>query len=156
MIPISNCRGRVAMRWTAFATLALLLLSSAAVCAQTTISTGSIVGTVTDPQGALVAGAKVTITDKATGQVITTSTTSAGAYASGSLIPSRYVVRVEAQGFRTTEETIAVEVAVTATGNLKLQLGQAGQVVEVQATELQVNTEQATVQGVINLSLIHI
>jgi hypothetical protein len=150
MIPISNCRGRVAMRWTAFATLALLLLSSAAVCAQTTISTGSIVGTVTDPQGALVAGAKVTITDKATGQVITTSTTSAGAYASGSLIPSRYVVRVEAQGFRTTEETIAVEVAVTATGNLKLQLGQAGQVVEVQATELQVNTEQATVQGVIN------
>jgi hypothetical protein len=150
MIPISNCRGRVAMPLTAFATLALLLLSSAVVCAQTTISTGSIVGTVTDPQGALVAGAKVTITDKTTGQVITISTTSAGAYASGSLIPSRYVVRVEAQGFRTTEETIAVEVAVTASGNFKLQLGQAGQVVEVQATELQVNTEQATVQGIIN------
>jgi hypothetical protein len=71
MIPISNCRGRVAMPLTAFATLALLLLSSAVVCAQTTISTGSIVGTVTDPQGALVAGAKVTITDKTTGQVIT-------------------------------------------------------------------------------------
>jgi Carboxypeptidase regulatory-like domain len=131
-------------------TVVVFLLVSSALLAQTTISTGSIVGTVTDPQGAVVAGAKVTITDKATGQVITTSTTSSGAYASGSLIPSRYVIRVEAQGFRTTEQTMAVEVAVTATGNFKLQLGEAGQVVEVQATELQVNTEQATVQGVIN------
>jgi hypothetical protein len=130
--------------------LATALLLSSTMLAQTTISTGSIVGTVTDPQGAVVTGAKVTITDQATGQVIRTSTTSAGAYASGSLIPSRYVVRVEAQGFRTTEETIAVEVAVTASGNFKLQLGEAGQVVEVQATELQVNTEQATVQGIIN------
>jgi Carboxypeptidase regulatory-like domain len=130
-----------------WAAIALLLPT---MLAQTTISTGSIVGTVTDPQGAVVPGAKVTITDKTTGQVIATATTSAGAYASGSLIPSRYLVRVEAQGFKTTEETIAVEVAVTATGNFKLQLGQAGQVVEVQATELQVNTEQATVQGIIN------
>jgi hypothetical protein len=130
--------------------LAAIALLLPTMLAQTTISTGSIVGTVTDPQGAVVPGAKVTITDKTTGQVIATATTSAGAYASGSLIPSRYLVRVEAQGFKTTEETIAVEVAVTATGNFKLQLGQAGQVVEVQATELQVNTEQATVQGIIN------
>jgi hypothetical protein len=130
--------------------LAAIALLLPTMLAQTTISTGSIVGTVTDPQGAVVPGAKVTITDKTTGQVIATATTSAGAYASGSLIPSRYLVRVEAQGFKTTEETIAVEVAVTATGNFKLQLGQAGQVVEVEATELQVNTEQATVQGIIN------
>jgi hypothetical protein len=78
MILISNCHGRVVMRWTSFPTFVLLLLSSVALCAQTTISTGSIVGTATDPQGAVVAGAKVTITDKATGQVITTSNTGRG------------------------------------------------------------------------------
>jgi hypothetical protein len=130
--------------------MVLILVTSPWLLAQTTISTGSIQGIVTDPSGAVVAGARVTITDKATGQVITTSTTSSGEYASGSLIPSQYVVRVEAQGFRTTEGTIAVEVAVTSSGNFKLQVGEAGQVVEVQAAELQVNTEQATVQGVIN------
>jgi len=128
----------------------VLLLTSAALFAQTTISTGSIVGTVTDPQGLVVAGAKITITEKATGHVVTTTTTSAGTYASGALIPGIYVVRVEASGFKTVEEAVKVEVEVTTSGNVKLQLGTAGQVVEVQATELQVNTEQATVQGVLS------
>lgn len=127
-----------------------LLLASPLLPAQTTISTGSIVGTITDPQGAVVPAAKVTISDKGTGQATATSTTSAGTFNSGALIPGNYVVRVEAQGFKTTQETIAVEVGVTASGNVKLQLGEAGQVVEVEATQLQVNTEQATVQGVIS------
>jgi len=130
--------------------VAIALLLSPLLTAQTTISTGSIVGTVTDPQGAVVPAAKVTISDKGTGQAITTSTTSAGAFNSGALIPGQYVIRVEAQGFKTTQQTIAVEVGVTSSGNIKLQLGEAGQVVEVEATQLQVNTEQATVQGVIS------
>src|ERR1700730_10452631 len=67
--------------------------------AQTTISTGSIVGTVTDPTGSVVSGAKVVITNKDTGQVITTTTTSAGTYTSGALTPGEYGVRVEAKGF---------------------------------------------------------
>jgi hypothetical protein len=127
-----------------------LLLASPLLTAQTTISTGSIVGTVTDPQGAVVPAARVTISDKGTGQAITTSTTSAGTFNSGALIPGQYVIRVEAQGFKTTQQTMAVEVGVTSSGNIKLQLGEAGQVVEVEATQLQVNTEQATVQGVIS------
>ena len=144
-----NSALRFAVRFGALS-LAALLAVSATLVAQTTISTGSIVGTVTDPQGALVAGAKVRIRDKATGQEVTLSSSSSGAYASGALIPSEYLVRVEAQNFKTSETTISVQVGVTATGNFKLELGQAGQVVEVQATELQVNTEQASVQGVIN------
>jgi len=150
MTLISGCRWRVAVRVSAFATLTLLLLSSAVVCAQTTISTGSIQGIIADPTGAVVAGAKITITDKGTGQAITTTTTSSGAYASGSLIPGDYVVRVEAKGFKTLDATIPVQVGVTAPGNFALQLGEAGQVIEVQANELQVNTEQATVQGVLD------
>jgi len=128
----------------------LLLTFTASGLAQTTISTGSIQGTVLDPSNALVSGAKVTITNKATGQVLTTTTNSAGTYTSGALIPGDYVVRVEQSGFKSVELPIKVEVGVTAPGSLKLQVGNTKELVEVAATELHVNTEQATVQGVLN------
>jgi len=117
--------------------------------AQTTISTGSIQGTVTDQSSAVVSNAKVSITNKSTGRVVNVSSTSAGTYASGALIPGTYTVRVEAQGFKSTELTLTVQVGVTASGNVKLQVGQANQVIEVQGSEFQVNTEQATVEGVL-------
>ncbi len=146
---------RLTVRITMFAVLALLAMAivitpDATLFAQTTISTGSIQGTVTDPSGAAVGGAKITITQKSTGRLINTTTTSSGTYASGALTPGDYVVHVEAPSFKTTETSLVVEVGVTATGNVKLQLGQASQIVEVQADTVQVNTEQATVQGVIN------
>ncbi|MBV8051179.1 MAG: carboxypeptidase regulatory-like domain-containing protein [Acidobacteriaceae bacterium] len=118
--------------------------------AQTTISTGSIQGIVTDPSGAVVPNGKVTITNKATGQVFTTTTSSAGTYSSGALAPGNYAVRVEAQSFKTITEEVPIQVGVTTPGNFKLQLGETGQVIEVQADTTQVNTEQATVQGVLS------
>src|SRR5580700_5447559 len=133
----------------AFFAVFVLVAFSIAVYAQTTISTGSIQGTVTDPSGALVAAAKVTITNQSNGRVVTVSTTSAGAYASGALTPANYVVRVEAKGFKTSEEPVTVQVGVTTAGSVKLQVGQTNQVVEVQASGIQVNTEQVTVQGVL-------
>ncbi len=117
--------------------------------AQTTISTGSIQGLVTDPSGAVVSGAKISISNKATGRVINTKSTSAGAYTSGALTPGDYTLRVEASGFKTTEIAVTVEVGVTASGNVKLQVGQETQVVVVQGAQVAVNTQQATVQGVL-------
>ena len=117
--------------------------------AQTTISTGSIVGTVTDPAGAVVSGAKVAITNKGTGQTITITTTSAGTFASGALTPGDYTVRVEASGFQTAETRVVAQVNTTTSANVKLSVGQSTQVVQVQASDLAVNTEQATVQGVL-------
>jgi hypothetical protein len=148
MLPVNSVR-RVLSNFILPISLICSLFLSATSFAQTTISTGSIQGTVTDPSGAVVGGAKISIANKATGRVITTRSTSAGAYASGALTPGDYVLRVEAQTFKTSEIPVTVEVGVTATGNVKLQLGQSSQIVEVQATAVTVNTQQATVQGVV-------
>jgi len=129
--------------------ITVLLACSVSIYAQTTISTGSIQGTVTDPTGAAVSGAKVTITGKGTGKAISVETNSAGLYVSGALTPGDYTVRIEAQGFKTVEKGFVAEVGVTTPGDIKLQVGQASQIVQVEGTELQVNTEQVTVQGVL-------
>src|SRR5215467_5681782 len=116
---------------------------------QTTISTGSVQGTITDPSGAVVPNATITITNQATGRVINVNTGVSGIYTSGALIPGNYKVRVEAKGFKSAEFNADIQVGVTRFGNVKLELGSADQVLEVRATSVQVNTEQATVQGVL-------
>ena len=141
---------RCATRFSLLSLITLaLLFTSTLLLAQTTISTGSIVGTVTDPSGAVVSDAKVTIRNKGTSNVISTTSSSAGTFASGALTPGDYVVRVEAQGFKSSEEPVVVQVNTTASANVKLAVGESSQVIEVQGTEVAVNTEQATVQGVL-------
>src|SRR5205807_3065266 len=128
--------------------VAVLLATPAPVAAQATISTGSIQGTILDQQGAVVSSAKVTITNKAIGQKIRPVVTSTGTYNSGALLPGDYVVRVEATGFRTLELPVTVLVGVISSGNVTLQVGSEATVVTVESSAVQVNTEQAAVQGV--------
>src|SRR5436305_5366301 len=72
---------------------------------------GSILGTVTDPQGAAVAGAKVTVTDKNKGTIQQTTTNDSGNYSVTHLIPDTYSVKVEGQGFKTaTQKDVVVRV----------------------------------------------
>jgi len=133
--------------WMAACLLAILTIQSA--LAQTTISTGSIQGVVTDPSGAVLRGAKVTILNKANGQSVSAVTNDAGAYVSGAIAPGLYEVRVESTGFKTTVQPVNVQLNTTSTANAKLSLGDSNQVVEVQAESVSVNTEQATVQGIL-------
>src|SRR5579859_7540844 len=116
--------------------------------AQSTISTGSIQGTVTDPNGAVVPDANITITNKATGQVSKVTTSGSGTYASGGLVPGEYEVRVAAKGFQTQALTVPVQVGNITPGNVKMTLGASTEVVEVTGSAVQLNTEQPTVQGV--------
>jgi hypothetical protein len=132
----------------------MLFVAATAAMAQTSVAAGSIQGTLVDPSGAVVSGAKVTITHKATGQTIKATSNSSGSYTSGTLIPGDYVVRVEAGGFKTTEVPLTVQVGGIANGNVRLQVGESAQVVEVEGSALQVNTEQATVQGVLTANQI--
>jgi Carboxypeptidase regulatory-like domain len=127
----------------------LSLVSGTMSFAQTTISTGSIQGTIADQNGTALFGAKVTITNNGTGRAIVAQTTSSGTYTSGALTPGDYSVRVEAAGFKSFETNITVQVGVTSSGNFKLQVGQGSELVQMQAAGMQVNTEQATVQGVV-------
>jgi Carboxypeptidase regulatory-like domain len=118
--------------------------------AQSTTATGNIQGTLTDPSGAVVDGAKVTITNKDTGQSNTVTTSSAGAYNSGTLVPGNYSVRAEAAGFKTVEQGVVVKVGVVSGVNFSLQVGSTNTVVEVAEQAVAVNTEQPSVQGVLN------
>jgi len=133
--------------------LALVALSALLLCsvafAQTTVSSGSISGTVTDPIGAVVSGAKVVVTNTSTGQSLNLNANQSGVYTSGPLDPGTYRVQVSEKGFSSVSETITVEVGNTASANIKLQVGQESQVIEVQASTVAVNTEQAEVQGIL-------
>jgi Carboxypeptidase regulatory-like domain len=130
-------------------TLLFSLLCFAAF-AQTTVSQGSIQGTVTDQTNAVLPGVVITITNRATGQTVTVQTSSSGTYNSGGLPVGEYQVRVQAKGFKTAQLVIPVEISVTSSGNVKLDVGQETTTVEVQAAAVTVNTEQSTVQGVLN------
>jgi hypothetical protein len=129
----------------------LMLASTAALLfAQTTADTGSIVGRVRDPSGALVVGARIAITNVRTGRVMELVTNSSGAFNSGGLIPGDYKTRIMARGFKPVEVASAVLVGNIATVNADLEIGNGNEVVEVKSSALRVNTEQPAVQGVLN------
>src|SRR3979411_1389756 len=123
----------------------LLLFSASLLVAQTTVGTGSIVGTVTDPSGAVVSDAKVVITNTGTNQSINLASNSSGSFNSGALAPGSYKVQASAKGFSTLDQTVGVQVGNTATVNIKLAVGQESQIIEVQGSAVAVNTEQAEV-----------
>lgn len=92
---------------------ALLAATPMSLWGQTTISTGSIQGTVNDQSGAVVPGASVTVSSQAMGRSIKLVTTGSGTYSSGALIPGDYVVQVEAKGFKTVTLPVTVQVGTT-------------------------------------------
>jgi hypothetical protein len=130
--------------------IVIVLSAAAALFAQTTASTGSIVGMVRDPSGALVVGARIAITNLRTGRVIEVTTNSSGAFNSGGLIPGDYKTRITARGFKPVEVASTVLVGNIATLNADLEIGNGNEVVEVKGSALRVNTEQPAVQGVLN------
>ena len=141
------------MNWKRFAVFMLplfvFLLFAGQVWSQTTIANGSIQGTVTDPAGAAIPNAKIFITNTDTQQKLEMKASSNGTYSSGPLIPGSYIVRVESSNFKTSELPVTVQVGVTSAGNVQMEIGSASTVVEVTGNAVQVNTEQAIVQGVV-------
>ena len=97
-------------------------------------------GTVTDPSGAVVSGARVTATNTATGVVASAATSSVGSFTIVGLIPGDYSVAVEAAGFKTDKTDLTVEVAKMSTANFHLVAGATTETVEVKAADVLLNT----------------
>jgi hypothetical protein len=121
-----------------------LLLISTSLVAQT--FRGTILGTVTDPQGAVIPGAKVTVHNVNTGLERTTQTSDDGSYSVPELPIGTYTVTVNQSGFQTSHVTnIAVEVASEKRVDVALKAGQVSTTVEVSGETLpQVETTTDT------------
>jgi len=140
----------VPLRWSRTVTLAvaaLALLGSFCVPgAYSQAVFGSILGTVTDPSGAAVANAKVTVLDQRKGTSEATTTNESGNYSVTHLIPDVYTVRIEGTGFKTIETKDVVVLADNGTNvNGQFQVGSTTEQVEVTAQTPQLKTDRADV-----------
>jgi len=127
----------------------LALFCACAVFAQRDLAT--ITGTVTDSSGAIVANAKVTITEQATGQNYELTTNGSGEFTRPALKPSTYNVTVSAPGFKKSTQKDVILNAGERTGvNIALTVGDIGQTVEVTASAPLLQTESTQVGGALN------
>jgi len=121
----------------------LMFFLSGKALAQT--ETGQISGTVLDPQNNAVPNAKITIRNTGTGALRETASDGHGTFIVTNLLPARYSVMTEAQGFAKLEQQVDLPPGGRVALELKLQVGKVGETVEVSATALAVNTENQTV-----------
>ncbi|MFN0120103.1 MAG: carboxypeptidase regulatory-like domain-containing protein [Blastocatellia bacterium] len=132
-----------------FLRIALLFLLAPLTVAWAQNATGTINGTITDPNGAVVPGAVITVTNKANGAVRTLTASAEGAWSAENIPPGEYEIRVEGKGFASQLQKITVQVGVTSTANSSLTLGQASQTVEVTGATPVLNTTDSSIGGVI-------
>jgi len=108
---------------------------------------GSILGTVTDPQGAAVPGAKITVTSATKNTSEETTTNESGNYTVTHLIPDVYNVRIEAKGFKAQDiKNVTVSADIGSHVDSALEVGAVTQTVEVTGSEVpQLVTDRADV-----------
>lgn len=131
---------------TIYSVLVLLLAGILSIPAvgQSLVS-GDIAGTITDPSGAVVPNATVTLKNNGTGQTQTATTNSSGAYRFSLLPPAQYTVTAAASGFQNVERAVTVAVGQASQLNLQLAVGQSSQTVEVTAEGAVVQTENGNI-----------
>jgi hypothetical protein len=107
---------------------------------------GSIIGTVTDPSGAAVANAKVTVTSQNKNTSVEATTNESGNYSVTHLIPDVYSVRVEGEGFKVLQfKDIIVNADAAANVDGQFQVGSTSEQVEVTAEAPQLKTDRSDV-----------
>jgi hypothetical protein len=107
-------------------------------------ATTSVRGTVTDPSGAVVPDAKVTLLDSATGQTITATSKASGEYSLTQIPPAKYTFTVTAGGFGKQTKTAELLVNQPATINFALHLESNNEIVDVTAAAQTLNTTDAS------------
>src|SRR5262245_43682500 len=124
--------------------LLLAGLTCGLVSAQMTI-TGSMTGTVVDPSGNVIAGAKITLTSDRTSESRTAAASESGSFSLVALQPGTYNLRIEQKGFKTHERRGVVIAANerVALGDVMLQIGDVTETVSVVAEAAQVQTDSS-------------
>ncbi len=129
--------------------LMISLVSFSPALAQAT--TGTVSGSISDPNGAVVAGATVTLTNTATGQSRTVSTNDRGQFVVASMPIGSYRVSIEATGFkRATASDVSVEVTRETQLTFVLEVGLADEEVTVTSAQDIVNTSSPTITNVVD------
>ena len=127
-----------------------LCVLAATVLPAQVIITSSIVGTVTDPQGAVVTGAQITLTNVDTGVQWKAATSASGDYRFPNLIAGHYKVDVLQEGFEHAVSTVlALENGTTQRVNVGLKMGQTTETVEVTSAAALIKTDDANISEVI-------
>src|SRR5690348_14437244 len=126
----------LAVRFLSFCLI--LLVFALAVSAQTGTG-GTLLGTVTDPSGAVMPNVGITITNTDTNQTTHLTTNQGGEYVAADLPIGHYVVRAETSGFKASEQRdIALSVGARSRVDIKLEVGNTQQSVTVEATAVAV------------------
>jgi Carboxypeptidase regulatory-like domain len=129
--------------------IALVSLTAPIVWSQTT-TTGGVAGVVTDPSGAVVVDATVTLKDLHRGTTQDAKTNKEGSYRFDLLVPGTYSVSATSSGFQTVSRDVQVLVGQMAVGDIALSLGSAAQTVEVTAETPLLRTEGGNLSSTIN------
>src|ERR1700676_2299125 len=137
-------------RWILRATLiaTILIVISPLLSAQ---QTGSIVGTVADPTGAVVAHAKVTLTNTATRDIRSATTNSEGFFAFSGAVAGDYAVKIESQGFRSAQQSgIHLSPGDRRNVNVALAVGTATQDVTVDANSSSITVDSGDLSSTVS------
>jgi hypothetical protein len=119
------------------------------------VQNSQFAGTVTDPTGAAIANAKVTITNPATNLTLSTTTNSSGNYTVKEVPFGTYKITVEAPGFKTySDKGVTANAGTISHVDVKLQIGKASEVIEVTGESAQVNTDDSKLSELVNSSQI--
>lgn len=129
----------------AYALLVICLVASPTLPAVAQDATGTILGIVTDQQGLLLPGAKVTVTNTATGQSVATTSDHEGAYRISNLPIGNYTVTVEKAGFAKLQiKAQGLQINQALRVDMAMKVGGADQVIEVGDTAATVETVNPT------------
>jgi hypothetical protein len=132
----------------AVSALVILAVTIAASPANGQVSGATLSGTITDPSGAAIGGAKISIANKATGVNRDVTTDAAGFYSAPNLLPGLYDVTASASGFSTAKQAgVTLTVGAQQTLNLPLKIGEASQTVEVTGAALLVQLGSSTISS---------
>ena len=133
--------------------LLCFLLVTSALLAQSAV--GTITGAVRDSTGATIPNAKIVVTNTALGTTFSTDSGDVGVFTVPNLVPGSYSVRIEKEGFRpSTTTNLTINAGVTARVDAVLEVGAAAQAIEVSASAVQLQTENAKSQTVVTDKLI--